>query len=221
MAEENAIKRVMPHSIEAEQSVIGAMLMDAEAIEIASETLKEEDFYARQYGVLFSAILQMHQKGEAVDPVTLQTRLREKNLPPEIYSSTMILDLIDQVPTSANIKSYAGIVAEKSLLRKMIRANEEIAGACYSQKDELEEIMNQAEKKIFEISQRRDSSGFVPIRQIVLNAIEKIEYASHIKGNVTGLSTGFTDLDNRTAGFQNSPDLRIWTTGPQDSRIRI
>ena len=92
----------MPHSIEAEQSVIGAMLMDAEAIEIASETLKEEDFYARQYGVLFSAILQMHQKGEAVDPVTLQTRLREKNLPPEIYSGTMILDLIDQVPTSAN-----------------------------------------------------------------------------------------------------------------------
>ena len=143
MAEENAIKRVMPHSIEAEQSVIGAMLMDAEAIEIASETLKEEDFYARQYGVLFSAILQMHQKGEAVDPVTLQTRLREKNLPPEIYSGTMILDLIDQVPTSANIKSYAGIVAEKSLLRKMIRANEEIAGACYNQKDELEEIMNQ------------------------------------------------------------------------------
>ena len=220
MAEENAIKRVMPHSIEAEQSVIGAMLMDAEAIEIASETLKEEDFYARQYGVLFSAILQMHQKGEAVDPVTLQTRLREKNLPPEIYSGTMILDLIDQVPTSANIKSYAGIVAEKSLLRKMIRANEEIAGACYNQKDELEEIMNQAEKKIFEISQRRDSSGFVPIRQIVLNAIEKIEYASHIKGNVTGLSTGFTDLDNRTAGFQNS-DLILIAARPSMGKTAL
>ena len=219
MAEENAIKRVMPHSIEAEQSVIGAMLMDAEAIEIASETLKEEDFYARQYGVLFSAILQMHQKGEAVDPVTLQTRLREKNLPPEIYSGTMILDLIDQVPTSANIKSYAGIVAEKSLLRKMIRANEEIAGACYNQKDELEEIMNQAEKKIFEISQRRDSSGFVPIRQIVLNAIEKIEYA-HIKGNVTGLSTGFTDLDNRTAGFQNS-DLILIAARPSMGKTAL
>ena len=220
MAEENAIKRVMPHSIEAEQSVIGAMLMDAEAIEIASEMLKEEDFYARQYGVLFSAILQMHQKGEAVDPVTLQTRLREKNLPPEIYSSTMILDLIDLVPTSANIKSYAGIVSEKSLLRKMIRANEEIAGACYNQKEELEEIMNQAEKKIFEISQRRDSSGFVPIRQIVLNAIEKIEYASHIKGNVTGLSTGFTDLDNRTAGFQNS-DLILIAARPSMGKTAL
>ena len=191
MAEENAIKRVMPHSIEAEQSVIGAMLMDAEAIEIASETLKEEDFYARQYGVLFSAILQMHQKGEAVDPVTLQTRLREKNLPPEIYSGTMILDLIDQVPTSANIKSYAGIVAEKSLLRKMIRANEEIAGACYNQKDELEEIMNQAEKKIFEISFSTRSR----------------------RSNMPAIS--------KATSQDCPPDLRIWTTGPQDSRIRI
>ena len=196
-------QRVMPHSIEAEQSVIGAMLMDAEAIEVAMEMLKEEDFYARQYGVLFTAIVEMHQKGMAVDLVTLQTRLREKNLPPEIYGSGAILELIEQVPTSANIKSYAKIVSEKALLRKMIRANEEIAGACYTQSEDLDAIMNQAEKKIFDISQRRDSSGFVPIRQIVINAIEKIEYASHIKGNVTGLSTGFTDLDNRTAGFQN------------------
>ncbi|MBQ8054057.1 MAG: replicative DNA helicase, partial [Lachnospiraceae bacterium] len=155
MAEEDAIKRVMPHSIEAEQSVIGAMLMDAEAIEVAMEMLREEDFYARQYGVLFAAIVEMHQKGMAVDPVTLQTRLREKNLPPEVYGSSTILELIEQVPTSANIKSYAQIVSEKSLLRKMIRANEEIAGACYTQKDDMDVIMNQAEKKIFEISQRR------------------------------------------------------------------
>ena len=209
MAEEDAIKRVMPHSIEAEQSVIGAMLMDAEAIEAASEMLKEEDFYARQYGVLFTAILEMHQKGIAVDPVTLQSRLREKNLPPEVYGSSTIIELIEQVPTSANIRSYAAIVSEKSLLRKLIRAGEEIAGSCYTQKDELEVIMNQAEKKIFEISQRRNSSGFVPIRQIVLNAIEKIEYASHIKGNVTGLPTGFTDLDSRTAGFQPSDFILI------------
>ena len=145
MAEEDAIKRVMPHSIEAEQSVIGAMLMDAEAIEIASEILKEEDFYARQYGVLFTAILEMHRNGIAVDPVTLQSRLREKNLPPEVYGTGVILELIEQVPTSANIKSYAQIVSEKSLLRKMIRANEEIAGACYTQKDDLEVIMNDAE----------------------------------------------------------------------------
>ena len=210
----------MPHSIEAEQSVIGAMLMDSDAIEIASEMLKEEDFYARQYGVLFAAILEMRAKGEAVDPVTLQTRLKEKNLPPEIYGTGAILELIEQVPTSANIKTYAGIVAEKSLLRRMIRANEEIAGACYTQKDDIEEIMNQAEKKIFEISQKRDSEGFVPIRQIVLNAIDKIEYASHIKGNVTGLSTGFTDLDNRTAGFQPS-DLILIAARPSMGKTAL
>ena len=209
MAEEEVRGRVMPHSLEAEQSVIGAMLMDAEAIEAASEILKEEDFYARQYGVLFTAIVEMHRKGLAVDPVTLQTRLKEKNLPPEIYSSGMIIDLIAQVPTSANIKSYAELVSEKSLLRKMIRANEEIAGACYTQKEDIGEIMNKAEKKIFEISQKRQSNSFVPIRQIVLNAMDRIEYASNIKGNVTGISTGFTDLDSRTAGFQPSDFILI------------
>ena len=220
MAEEDVKGRIMPHSIEAEQSVIGAMLMDTDAVDIASEMLREEDFYARQYGVLFSAILEMHRKGEAVDPVTLRSRLQEKDLPPEIYGSSAILELIEQVPTSANIKTYAGIVAEKSLLRRMIRANEEIAGACYTQKDDIEEIMNQAEKKIFEISQKRDSEGFVPIRQIVLNAIDKIEYASHIKGNVTGLSTGFTDLDNRTAGFQPS-DLILIAARPSMGKTAL
>ena len=209
MAEEEVRGRVMPHSLEAEQSVIGAMLMDEEAIEAASEILTEEDFYARQYGVLFTAITEMHRKGMAVDPVTLQARLKEKNLPPEVYSTGLIMDLIAQVPTSANIKSYAELVAEKSLLRKMIRANEEIAGACYNQKEDIADIMNQAERKIFEISQKRQTGDFVPIRQIVLNAMDKIEYASHIKGNVTGISTGFTDLDSRTAGFQPSDFILI------------
>ena len=220
MAEEEVRGRVMPHSIEAEQSVIGAMLMDADAVEIASEILREDDFYARQYGVLFAAITEMYRKGMAVDPVTLQTRLREKNLPPEVYSSGMIMELIDRVPTSANIKTYAEIVVEKSLLRKMIRANEEIAGSCYEQKDEIEDIMNLAEKKVFEISQKRGGSDFVPIRQIVLNAMEKIEAASHIKGNVTGLSTGFTDLDSRTAGFQPS-DLILIAARPSMGKTAL
>ena len=213
-------QRVMPHSIEAEQSVIGAMLMDAEAIEIASELLKEEDFYARQYGVLFSTIREMHTKGVAVDPVTLQTKLREKNLPPEIYGNGAILELIDRVPTSANIKSYAEIVAEKSLRRQVIRAGEDMAGFGYAQGLGTAEILERSEKMIFEISQKRNASGFVPIRQIVLNAIEKIEYASHIKGNVTGLSTGFTDLDNRTAGFQKS-DLILIAARPSMGKTAL
>ena len=202
MAAEDVVSRVMPHSLEAERSVLGSMLIDPDAVETAAEIVKEEDFYARQNGILFQTMLEMSQKGTAIDPVTLQARLREKNLPPELYSDEIIRDLIATVPTSANIKSYANIVAEKSLLRTMIRANEEIAGTCYAQNEEMDKILDRAEKRIFEISQKRSASNFVPIRQIVLNAMDKIEEASRIKGNVTGLSTGFTDLDNRTAGLQ-------------------
>ena len=202
MAQEDVISRVMPHSLEAERSVLGSMLIDPEAVETASEIIREEDFYARQNGILFQTMLEMQQKGVAIDPVTLQTRLREKNLPPELYADEMIRELIVTVPTSANIKSYATIVAEKSLLRSMIRANEEIAGSCYAESEEMDALLDKAEKRIFEISQRRTASNFVPIRQIVLNAMDKIEQASRIQGSVTGLSTGFTDLDNRTAGLQ-------------------
>ena len=209
MAQEDAVRRVMPHSLEAEQSVIGAMLMDPEAIEVAAELLTEEDFYSRQYGALFETMLEMHRKNIAVDPVTLQTRLREKNLPPEVYGTEAIMNLLEAVPTSANIRSYAGIVADKSLLRKMIRANEEIANSCYAETDGVDAIMNDAESRIFTLSQKRSVSDFVPIRQIVLSAIEKIEAASHIKGNITGLRTGFTDLDNQTAGFQPSDFILI------------
>ena len=202
MAQEDVISRVMPHSLEAERSVLGSMLIDPEAVETAAEIIREEDFYARQNGILFQTMLEMQQKGVAIDPVTLQTRLREKNLPPELYADEMIRELIVTVPTSANIKSYATIVAEKSLLRSMIRANEEIAGSCYAESEEMDALLDKAEKRIFEISQRRTASNVVPIRQIVLNAMDKIEQASRIQGSVTGLSTGFTDLDNRTAGLQ-------------------
>ncbi|MDO5477109.1 MAG: replicative DNA helicase [Eubacteriales bacterium] len=209
MAQEDVISRVMPHSLEAERSVLGSMLIDPDAVETASEIVREEDFYARQNGILFQTMLEMHQRGTAIDPVTLQTRLREKNLPPELYSDEMLRELIATLPTSANIKSYATIVAEKALLRSMIRANEEIAGSCYAESEELEKILDQAEKRIFEISQKRSASNFVPIREIVINAMEKIDAASRIQGNVTGLSTGFIDLDNRTAGLQPADFILI------------
>lgn len=209
MAEEDAIKRVMPHSLEAERSVLGSMLMDEEAIETASEMLKEEDFYSHQYGVLFQAMVEMHASGTAVDPVTLQSRLQEMNLPPEASSNELLAGLIAEVPTSANIKSYAQIVSRKSVLRRLIRANEEISTACYVEKDELPEILDTAERKIFDITQKQNISDFVPVRQIVLNAIDKIEKASRIEGNITGLSTGFTDLDSRTAGFQPADFILI------------
>ena len=220
MPQEEVLKRVMPHSLEAEQSVIGSMLLDPDAIEVASEMLREEDFYSRQNGVLFETITEMYQKDLDVDPVTLQTRLRDKNLPPEVYSTELIRDLIAQVPTSANIRSYAELVASKSILRRMIRANEEIAAACYGESEEVETILDQAEKKVFEISQRRAVDSYVPIRQVVLNAMERIEKASRIKGNVTGRSTGFTDLDVKTAGLQNS-DLILIAARPSMGKTAL
>jgi len=181
MPQEEAIRRIMPHSLEAEQSVIGSMIMDADAVIAAAEMLREDDFYSRQYGILFKTILEMSQKNVDIDPVTLQESLKEKNLPPEVYSAEMIMNLIAAVPTSANIRSYADIVVRKSLLRKLIHAGEDIANACYTEGEETDVIMDQAEKKIFEISESRGSSDFVPVRQVVGQL--------HAEGGVAALVT--------------------------------
>lgn len=213
MAEEALFKRVLPHSIEAEQSVIGSMIMDREAITVASELICGDDFYGKQYGVVFDTMVELNDEGKPVDLITLQDRLREKDVPPEVSSLEFIRDLITAVPTSANIKYYAGIVAEKATLRKLIRLNEEIANTCYAGKENLEVILEDTEKRVFELVQKRNTGEFVPIRQVVMNAMDKIEKASKSDGNVTGIATGFIDLDFRTAGMQPS-DLILVAARP-------
>ncbi len=200
--EETLLKRILPHSIEAEQSVIGAMIMDGEAIMVASEIICGDDFYNRQYGVVFDAMTELSDEGKPVDLVTLQDRLREKDVPPEVSSLEFIGNLVTAVPTSANIKYYANIVAEKATLRKLIRLNEDIANTCYVGKESLEAILEDTEKRVFDLVQRRNTGEFVPIRQIVMNAMDQIERASKNDGNVTGIATGFIDLDYKTAGMQ-------------------
>ena len=200
--EEAIIKRVLPHSIEAEQSVIGSMMLDREAIVVASEMILGDDFYHKQYGIVFDTIVELHEEGRPVDVVTLQDRLKEKDVPGEVSSLEFIRDILTEVPTSANIKSYARIVAEKSTLRKMIRLNEDIANQCYGGKESIEVILEEAEKRIFELVQNRNSGEFVPIRQVVMNALETTEAASKNSGRVTGIATGFLDLDYKTSGMQ-------------------
>lgn len=207
--EEAVLKRVLPHSLEAEQSVIGSMLMDREAIVVASELISGDDFYNKQYGTLFETMVELNDQGSPVDIVTLQNRLREKEVPPEVSSLEFIGELIRAVPTSANIKYYANIVAEKSTLRKLIRLNEEIANTCYAGKESLEFILEDTEKRVFQLVQKRNTGDFVPIRQVVMNAMDKIESASRNKGAVTGIPTGFIDLDYRTAGMQPSDLILI------------
>ena len=213
MAEEAILKRVLPHSIEAEQSVIGSMIMDKDAIVTASEILHGDDFYSKQYGIIFDAMVELHDSAQPVDLITLQNKLKEKDVPPEVSSLEFVKDLLGIVPTSANVANYANIVAEKSLLRKLIRLNEEIENTCYAGKESLEFILEDTEKRVFDLVQRRNTGDFVPIRQVVLNAMDKIEQASKTTGTVTGIATGFIDLDYKTSGMQPS-DLVLIAARP-------
>ncbi len=211
--EEALIKRTMPNSIEAEQSVVGAMMMDRAAIITASETLSAEDFYHHQYGVLFDAIVELFNQDKPVDPVTLQDKLKEKDLPPEISSMEYVLDLIAAVPTAANIRYYANMVKDKAMLRRLIKVTETIQNECYAGNEELQTIFANTEKNIFQLLQSQNSGEFVPIKQIVINALDRIEKASRIQGNVTGIATGFIDLDYRMSGLQPS-DLILVAARP-------
>lgn len=207
--EEALIKRTMPNSIEAEQSVIGAMIMDRDAIVAVTEILVTEDFYHKQYGVLFESMVELFNLNEPVDFITLQNKLREKDVPPEISSLEYINDLLAAVPTSANVRYYANIVKEKSLLRSLIKTTENIQNQCYLQNEDLETIFADTEKSIFQLLQSRSVSDFVPIKQIVMNALDRIEKASKTQGNVTGIATGFLDLDYRMSGMQPSDLILI------------
>ncbi len=207
--DEALIKKVPPHSVEAERSVIGSMLLDKDAITTASEIVMGEDFYQHQYEVLYQAMTELYNEGKPVDLITLQNRLREKELPPELSSIEFIRDIITSVPTSANVKYYANIVREKAVLRRLIKVTEGITNQCYLNKDKLENILQDTEKQVFDIIQNRSSGDFVSIKDIVISSLESIEAAAKNKGSVTGVATGFYDLDYKTAGFQPSDLILI------------
>ncbi len=207
--EEALVKRIMPNSLEAEQSVIGSMIMDKEAIVVASEMLMQEDFYYTQYGLLYQAMAELYNAGEPVDLVTLQDKLKSMNAPAEVSSLEFAGELLAAVPTSTNIKYYAQIVKDKSVLRRLIKITEEIENQCYAAQGDLEEILAETEKKIFNLLQNQGGREYVPIKEIVLNVLEKIELASKTQGNVTGIATGFVDLDYKMSGLQPSDFILI------------
>ncbi|MBQ1192757.1 MAG: replicative DNA helicase [Lachnospiraceae bacterium] len=211
--DEGLIKKILPHSVEAEKSVIGSMIMDEEAVIIASERLIPDDFYGRQYGTLFAAMVELNKEGNPVDLITLQNKLKEMDTPPELSSVDFLRDIMSQVFTSANVKHYIDIIKEKAILRKLIKTNEDIANRCYLGKESLDSIMNSTEKQIFNLMQSKGGGDFTPIRQVVINALEKIEAASKQSGTVTGIPTGFVDLDYQTSGMQPS-DLVLIAARP-------
>lgn len=211
--EEAVIKRILPHSTEAEAAVLSAMLMNKDAITETSEMLTGGDFYQSAYGIVFDAMVEMFHMGRPVDLITLQEYLKEKNVPPEISDMEFAKDLLTSFQTSANVKYYAQIVQEKAILRRLIKINEEIANTCYMEKCPLEEILETTEKQVFELIERGNTQEYVPIKQVVLNALDVIERASKTKGTVTGIPTGFIDLDYKLSGLQRS-DLVLIAARP-------
>ena len=207
--DEALIKRSMPFNAEAERAVISSMLLDKDAITTASEILTEADFYQSQYGSLFGTMVELHNDGKSVDLVTLQDKLREKDLQPELSSVEFMRGLLDSVPNSANVKQYANIVRDKSLLRRLIKTTEGITNACYLGKEPVEEIMADTEKQIFDVLRNTSGGDYVSIKDIVIETIENIEQAAKTSGRVTGIASGFYDLDYKTAGFHPSDLILI------------
>ncbi len=211
--EEQILKKTLPHSSEAERSVIGAMLLDQDAIITTSELLLPDDFYNPQFKVLFSAMVALYQEGKPTDVITLQNKLKEFEASPDLCSVEFISGIISSVPTSANVKYYAEIVKEKAVLRRLIRVADDISNTCYQSTDSLETILDTTEKQVFDVVQNRSTSDFVPIRQIALDTLDSIQSAARTIGSVTGISTGFYDLDAKTAGLQKS-DLVLIAARP-------
>jgi len=211
--EEAFIKKLPPHDELAERSVIGSMIIDPDAITIASEVLQPEDFYQAKYSVVFQTIVELYNLGKPVDIITLQAKLKGKEVSPELYELDFISGLIDTVPTSANIRHYAQLVREKATLRRLIKITEDIANNCYLDKDAADELLDTTEKKIFELLQKRDVKATKDIRDLVIESLEGIEAASKHRGGVTGVATGFIDLDYMTAGMQPS-DLVLIAARP-------
>ncbi len=205
--------RIPPHNIEAEQSVLGSMIMDHDAVITASERLRSDDFYRPDHAQIFAAIMELYTTGNPIDLVTIQDKLIQKGVFEQVGGLSYLADLANSVPTSAHIKQYVKIVQEKSTLRKLIKASTDISAKSFEGEEPLDHIMSFAEKSIFDILQNKKTEDFTGIDEIILTSIEKIEEAHKSKGGITGIETGFIDLDHRTAGLQPS-DLILVAARP-------
>jgi len=212
--DEAVLKRTMPHSIDAEKSVIGSMLTSKDAIVEAAGMLTQEDFYAKQYGILFKAIYELDQKGKDVDLVTLKEYLSKmSDVPESVSGMEFVKEILETSYTASYVEQYCEIVKGKALMRKLINLNDEMSNICFEGKDDVDTILEETEKRVFDLVQNRNTSDFVPIEQVVMNAIDQIRLVSKTKGSVTGIASGFTDLDRMTAGFQPS-DLVLIAARP-------
>ncbi len=203
------IQNIQPHSIEAEQSVLGSMLLDNEAVAAALEELEGQDFYLEAHKEIFETILDIYDRGNPVDLVTVIDGLKQRGSLEAVGGSIYVSDLSVSVPSTANVGYYIKIIEEKSILRKLIKASNEIIRDSYEASEDLDIIIDSAEKKIFDISQRKNARSFEQVKTILLETYNKIEELSKNKGKIVGVETGFRDFDLRTSGLNASDFILV------------
>jgi len=205
----SSIIRVLPNDVEAEQAVLGAMIIDKDAIANVLEIIRPDDFYREDNREVFSAIVDLFENSKPIDLVSIKEQLRLRGTLDAVGGIPFIAELSTKVPTAANIEYYAKIVEEKSILRKLIHSSNDISNMGYAATEDVQDIVDAAEKKIFDIVQKRNVKGFTPIKNVLVDNMEKLEELYNQKGFITGLSYGFTDLDMKTAGLHNSDLILI------------
>ena len=201
--------KIPPNDVEAEQAVIGSMLTDRDAVISAIEVLKEEDFYREDNKTIYEAILNLYNRSEPIDIITLKAELTSMGMFDKIGGLEYIVGLPEKVPTTANVEKYISIVKEKSELRRLIKAANEIIEQGYDPTENIDDIMNSAEKKIFNIMQDKDQKSYSPIKDVLIDAFTELEQLYNQKQHITGVPTGFIDLDYKTAGLHNSDLILI------------
>ncbi|WP_342507551.1 replicative DNA helicase [Sporosarcina sp. FSL K6-2383] len=207
------IDRIPPHNNEAEQSVIGAIFLEPQALITAAELLIPEDFYRLAHTKIFDTMIKLSDKGQAIDVVTVTEELSAKKELEDVGGISYLTEIANSVPTAANIVHYARIVEEKALLRRLIRVATSIVEDGYAREDEVEALLSEAEKKMMEVSNRKNAGDFRHIKDVLVETYDSIELLHTQKGDVTGIPTGFRDLDKITAGFQRN-DLIIVAARP-------
>lgn len=205
--------RTPPHNIEAEQAVIGAVFLEPEALSAAAESLMPEDFFRASHQRIFDAMLNLTDRGEPIDLVTVTTSLSNDKKLDEVGGVQYLSDLAGSVPTAANIEYYSKIVEEKSLLRRLIRTATDIVTSGFATEEDVEDVLNEAEKNILEVSSRKNSGAFKAIKDVLIDVYDNIEQLHHHDADVTGIPTGYRDLDQITSGFQRN-DLIIVAARP-------
>ncbi|MCL4427263.1 replicative DNA helicase, partial [Patescibacteria group bacterium] len=208
-----SIDRLPPQNLEAEMSVLGSILIDKEALGKIADFLAQRDFYKPSHGLIFAAMLELYEKGEPIDVLSLSNKLTEKNEMEKVGGMTYLSTIVNSVPTAAHVAYYAKIIQRKKVLRDLIEASYHIAELGYGEDEEIENILDEAERHVFSISQRSFSHEFMPIRSALEEAFERIDTLHKGDGSLRGLPTGFLDLDNILAGLQKS-DLVILAARP-------